>query len=171
MIFYSSFIGNNWDCTPDFHFTSLLPGALFPSILMEMHTVWFVTDSVQTKKHNFSCLVLHINVQCILRRLGCYFFPFGFKENIYVFWKIEMCHECRILKVKSFYNPILQTITNSLVHIPQAFSIKILSYMHKYDMCMLEMYKIDFWLNKKMHMRLKPNITILEGAFEIWEYL
>lgn len=55
-----------------------------------------------------------------------------------------MCHECRILKVKSFYNPILQTITNSLVHIPQAFSIKILSYMHKYDMCMLEMYKIDF---------------------------
>lgn len=78
-----------------------------------------------------------------------------------------MCHECRILKVKSFYNPILQTIMNSLVHIPQAFSIKILSYMHKYDMCMLEMYKIDLWLNEKIHMRLKPNITILEDAFEI----
>lgn len=78
-----------------------------------------------------------------------------------------------ILKVKSFVALSSKIITtNSLMYIPQAFSVDILSYvMHKYDMCMLRVYKIDLWLIGKILMRVKPNITIFEGILEIREYL
>lgn len=165
MIFSLSFIGNTWYCMSNFHFTTLLPRNS-PSISFDGNTNNLISaNNVQTEKHYFFLSSFPHSVKCILRRLNYLVFFLLNSKKLYTYFEKLKC-----VKNGWFWkwNPFVTLSSQiTMVHILKTFSIEIRSYiMHKYDMCMWEVYKIDLWLIGKIPMRLKPSITILRRNFQ-----